>query len=392
MTTKAEYRDVSAVSTGAISTQFITNERPIDFSKSLYESYPNLTPMTVLLSRWGEEQGTQDTHYWFEEKEMPYVFQVSSALAVGGTALVVVANGDTIQKNTYLYNINKDEIAQVSSDASSNSVTIARGKAGTTAVAWDAGDLLYSLLPAETEGSAEYTNHHAIALESGYNYQQLIRLQFGMTRMANKVETHFGGPGAKRERLRMLKYRQARIMWELNTYFGGRALVSSGTSAIRLAGGLRYFLSGGSNYKDFNGYLTESGFNAWVSDILDNNPDAPSLTFFCARNIANIITNWGRDKIVISPRSTEYGLHLKTYIADVDIDIVPLPLLQQGAARGMGWMIDPTRAKMKSMEPMQLHQDLLGMQSEIIYDLYRQVTSLVVADEIKHGMCVNAMI
>lgn len=384
--------DETVSTTGALDTMYVSNERPLDMYPSLFETYPEVTPLTVLFNKLGQKNATQETMYWFEKREMPYLFQVASAVASGGGSVVVVANGDTVQKNTQLYNVDKDEIALVTANGSSNTLTITKGSAGTTAVAWTEGDILVSLLPAETEGSTEYTNIHYVAPTSGYNYQQLIRIQFGMTRTADKLTTYWGGPGSKRLLNQQQHYDLARKMSEFQVAFGGRASSSSGTTALRMGGGLRQFLYNGTNFKNFNGAFTETGFNNWLADYCDQNPDiGKSVVFAGASNMIRRFSDWGRDAIQVSPRSTEYGLRIKTYVgADIDVDLVPMPLFTHGAMRGMGFLIDSSRALIRPMVPMTLHQDLLGYQSEIIYDLYREITSFMLADERRHGMCVGA--
>jgi len=384
--------DLGANRTGALDGVYVTNERPIDMYPSLFESYPETTPLTVMFNKFGQKAATQETIYWAIKRDLPYLFHLAAAAASGATSITLTANGAAVQKNTQLYNVDKDEIALVSADGSSNTLTVSKGAAGTTGVAWEAGDILVSLLPAETEGSTEYSNIHYVPASTGYNYEQLVRIQFGMTRSADKVSTHFGGPGSKMQENEQQHYRLARYMSEFQTIYGGRASSGTGTSALRMAGGLRQYLAGGTNYIDFNGAFTESAFNNWIESYLNNNQDLTgNVVFAASRHVIRKFNDWGRQAIQISPRSTEYGLSLKTYIGgDIDIDLVPMPLLTHGAMKGHGFILDPNKVKIVPLDKMALHKDLLGFEKETRYDLFREISSMMVADERAHAMCVGA--
>ena len=138
--------------------------------------------------------------------------------------------------------------------------------------------------------------------------------------------------------------------------------------------------------------FTESGFDNWLASYHEDNPDAHQISFACAPNIIQQINWFAKDKIRISPNSKKYGLNLNQYIGGpLTVDLVPMPLLTGATTRGWGFLLDWKRIKLQDIDRPTYYPDCLEVgQSEVIYDTYREVTSMLVANESRHGMCVGA--
>jgi hypothetical protein len=140
--------------------------------------------------------------------------------------------------------------------------------------------------------------------------------------------------------------------------------------------------------------MTESGFRGFIGDYKDQNPDATEMFYFCAGSVADIISYFGIDKVRLNPMSKIYGLDILTYKSrGISTHIVVLPLLDAGITRGWGFLLDMQRIKLKEVDRDTLHLEALNVgESEIIIDTYRGVYSLMVANESRHAMSVNALL
>ena len=393
----ADYWDApTVVSVGGAENLPTTNELPIDMHKKLFTAFPALTPLTVILTKLSEDPAHHYQQDWIEENQIATKLVVSTELAADGTALVVAANGDTVVKDSLVFNPRTFDMAYASATGTANAVTIVRDQGGTTGAIWLSGDVLYVLPPALVENdnynAAATFRATSVADTRTYNLQQIVKLQYGITRVMDKVATVFGGAGTKRNQLKSQKYRETRVKQELLTYMGGRATSGTAPATRRMAGGLVHYLRNGTLFKDFNGIITESGFRSFLGDYKDQNPDATNIMLFGAGNVLDRVTDFGLGQIRINPMSTKYGLDIETYKArGLQVNMVSLPLLTDPEAKGWGFLLDLSRIKMKTLDRMTFTPDALNVgQSEVIYDTYRVVTSLLLANESRHAMFVGA--
>ena len=368
-----------------------THELPVDMWSKRMSAMAALTPLTVILSKLSQDKAHNFRVDLIEEFDMPTTVDIATTEAAAGVTIYVTAYGTSLVKDTLLFNPRTEDLRLVSSTPSANTVTVVISQGGTTSAIWKAGDTVFVLLPALAEDDENF-REASVKDENVYNYIQLCKLQFSITRLANKMTTHFGGPGSKRAQLKKQKYREFRTKGELLKMFGGRASSGTGSSTKYFSGGLMHFLNNGTLYKDFNGMFTETGYDNYLGDYIDQNPDATNVVHACAPNVIRLINYMCKDKIRISPNTRKYGLNISSYIGGpMQVDLVPLPLLKDSVTRGWGWLLDFTRLKQKDIDRPTYYPDCKEVgESEIIYDTYREVTSLLVANESRHSMHVGA--
>lgn len=390
-----EWGNPSIITVGGGSNLPATNELPVDMYRKTWASFASLTPLISILSKLSDEKAQNFRIDWQEEAEIPTSVIVGIDLAAAGTALTLIDNATTLVISTILYNPRTYDAATVSATPTTDTAaTIVRDAAGTTGAIWKSGDVLHVLPPAVAENEADVYRNVSVADSNVYNYTQLIRMQYSLTRVMNVLPTHFGGAGSKRQSLKQQKYREFRKKWEKMVYFGGRSSSGTAPATIRMAGGLVHYLRSGTLYKDFEGIMTETGFDGYLGDYRDQNPDATRVALFAAGNVLDIINYWGKGKVRISPNATMYGLSIDTYKARaLQVDLIPLPLLTDSVTRGWGFILDLDRIKLRTLDPPTFYPDAKNVgQSEIIYDTYRVVTSMLIANESRHAMFVGAEI
>jgi hypothetical protein len=352
-----------------------------------------IAPLTKILSRLAVDKAHNVTIDVIEENEMPTTVIVATSESTVGTTIVVQAYGTTLVKDTQLYNPVTDDIRTVDATPTTNTVTVTISQAGTTSSSvWTAGDQIEVLLPALAENDSSV---RPVSVQSSrqFNYEQLAKLQYSITRTNNAQRTNFGGPGEFRSVLRRQKAREFAEKSEKLKMFGGRGTSGSGASIKRSSGGLNHFLRDGTLYKNFSGSFTESGFDNWLGDYADQNPDKETVDFLAAPNILRQIGYFAKDKIRISPQAQQYGLRqLKQYYGgSINVNLIRAPLLKGPALSGWGWLLDFTRIELKDLEKTMWHGDAydIGL-NENILDTFRENTSMLVSNETRHAMCTGA--
>lgn len=383
---------VNIITTGGAANLPVTNELEIDLWKKRLTAFGPLTPLTKILSRLAVNPAHNVTIDVIEENELPDTVTVATSEATVGTTIVVQNYGTILVKDTLLYNPRTNDYRSVDSTPTTNSVTVTISQGGTTSsTVWEAGDQIEILPPQLAENDE---NFRPVSAQSSriFNYEQLSKLQYALTRTNNDMSTNFGGPGEFRRMLKRQKYRQFRKQSEMLRMLGGRGTSGSGASIKRSAGGLNHFLRNGSLFKNFNGTFTESGFDNWLGDYSDENPDMDFVDFLCAPNIIRQINYFAKDKIRISPQTKKYGLNLMQYIGGpIKVNLIRAPLLKGPQLSGYGWLLDFTRIALRDVAKPRFYPDAKTVgESEIIYDTYREQTSMHVSNESRHSMCIGA--
>ncbi len=367
-----------------------TNELPVDMHRKMFSTYAGLTPLTVILGRLSEDSAHNFRIDWQEEGIMPTLLTVAQTEASLGTSITFTDGAASLVAQTLLYNPRADDIRRVTA-VTGQVATVVNSQGGSTSTVWNALDPIHILPPNVPENDDEVFRTASAQDTNVFNFTQLIRMQFAMTRTMDNVSTHFGGKGSKREQLKTQKWREFREKFEKMMYFGGRATLGTSPADQRSMGGLNFYLRNGTLFKDFNGIFTETGLDNFLLSYKECNPDASQLSLFCAENVIAKISQFAKDKIRISPDSVRYGLKINQYIGAIMVNLVPLPLLSDVQTRGWGWLLDMERITLKYLINTMFHPDAKGAGwSEIIYDTYRANASMLIGNESRHAMFIGA--
>ena len=383
---------LTVIGTGGSANLPVTNELKIDLWKKRQTAFGAIAPLTKILSRLAVNSAHNFEIDVIEENEMPTVVIVATTESSVSTTIVVQAYGTTLVADTQLFNPRTNDIRTVDTTPTTQSVTVTISQAGTTSSAvWVAGDHI-EVLPPQLAENDETLRPVSVQSSRVFNYQQLAKLQYAITRLNDELTTNFGGPGEFRQMLKRQKLREFTEKTEKLKMFGGRGTSGSGASIKRASGGLNHFLRSGSLFKNFNGTFTESGFDNWLGDYSDQNPDKDFVDFLCAPNILRQINYFAKPMIRISPQAKMYGLNLMQYIGGpIKVNLIRGPLLKGPQLAGYGWLLDFTRIKLQDVSRPMFHPNAKTVgESEIIYDTYREVTSMLVSNETRHAMCIGA--
>jgi len=390
---RIDYSDPTEVAVGGAQNLSATNELPVDIFKKTFKAFPAITPMLSIFTQLSTNPAHNYRVDWQEEQKIPSHVVIATTEASAGTTIYVAANGPTLVVDTLLVNPRTYDVRIVGATPTTNTVTVAISQGDVTSTVWKSGDVIHVLPPALAENDETYRNV-SVADENVYNLLQLVKMQYGITRVMDKITTHFGGPGSKRQQLKEQKYREFREKSEKLIVLGNRATGGTAPATKRMMGGLLYYLYNGTLFKDFNGICTESGFRNYLGDFKDQNPDAMQVKAFIAGNVMDIVDGWGGDKVRLSPASKTYGLDIWNYKSrGLQVQLIPMPLFTDPVTRGWGFLLDTERIKLRYLNRPTFFPEAknVGM-SEIIYDTYRQVISLLVGTESRHSMFIGALL
>ncbi|GAG36601.1 unnamed protein product, partial [marine sediment metagenome] len=226
----------------------------------------------------------------------------------------------------------RGDIARVTTTPTSSAITVVRDYGGTTGAIWQPGDVLFLLPPAIAEDDDAYTASASALNSNVYNLVQLVRMNMNITRLTDEMQLNIN------EKTRMMlqsqKYREFRVRKELNKWFGGRSTQTANTyDTIRTSGGVKSYLTGGTNYKDFDGSLTESSWDDYLNDYFTENYDTSNIMCFIGPKAKGKILNWGkaRGRVELDKdNSNKYGFKIDTYDYDGQlVSLVRCPLFNQ---------------------------------------------------------------
>lgn len=387
------FDDPTEVAVGGTDNLPATNELPVDMHSKMFSAFPGLTPLTVVLGKFADSQAHNFRIDWQEVKEVPTTVIVATTEASAGATIVVVANGPTLVADTLLYNPRNDDLRIVDSVPTTQSVTVTVDQGGKTSTIWQSGDVIHVLLPALAEND-ETARNVSVADQNVFNFEQICKLQYRITRLMDAMTTHFGGRGSKREQLKQQKFKEYRIKKEKLMTYGGRATGGTAPATKRMMGGLVHYLRDGTNFKDFNGIMTETGFRNFIGDYKDENPDATEVMYFAAGNVIDLITDFGLDKVRLDPFSKEIGLDVLRYKSrGLLVRLIANPLMDVPVTEGFGYLLDMERITMKTIDRDTFFpHDRNAGAGELMTDTYRGVYSLLVGNETRHAMSVGALL
>lgn len=275
------------------------------------------------------------------EMQLDSVNEIKTAvnLAAGynsSATSIVVDDGSTVEKFGLIYVPRTGEIMRASSVAS-NTLTVTRGQAGTTAAALLDNDELVMLNSAYAEnsqsGDALFKN-----TTFDYNYTQIARMPYGNSRTEQGTKK-YGIDNSYEKKKKMALIDMLRKN-NGNMWLGGRSI--DATNKFRTTGGVISFIDSGNVY-DVNGNLTQAEFEYWMrKHALAYN--STKKTLFAGSRLIEKITGWASDKVVYNTNAavSKFGLSVKTYSTSWgDLDIVYEPYFDEVTSlNGYGVCLD----------------------------------------------------
>jgi hypothetical protein len=369
---------------------FSSNEKVVDMDPVLQKEYPEVTPLLSIKNKLAEDAAKDTTIYWSNAVAIPRTITYSAASEASdpgdGAGTITFANYAYLRKDDLLSNPRTGEVILVTDTPTSATVSVYRGWGDSSNKALVSGDVLVFMEGAKSEGS-DYTTARSVVQTEDYNRIQQFDQDVQISDLADAVTTHFGGPGSKRNQLRIDMQRSWAIMMEETLWGGtrGNTLLSGETGYRKSMKGIDAWLRSGTNSVNVAGLLTESLFNLLLRKLYETYADKTNITLFCSPFVFGIISQWGRGRMQTSPLQTTYGLRTERYVGDVDVDLVRCPLWTDVTRRGWAFALDLPRIKVKYLKHPKLMLDIQPATAHYFLDRYTTAMTLQFANEAAHA-------
>jgi hypothetical protein len=270
----------------------------------IYLLEPSANPLTLLTAKMGKMVAKNPKFDWLEDEAMP----ISDTLAttfVTATTDILATDGTKFAVNQVIKFTETGETALVTAVAT-NTLTITRSWGGTVAGSVAGGGTILILGNTAAENATAETSRE-VKVANAYNYTEITRTPFGVSRTANESEMYGGNILAYLHKARGIDHAKS---LELKLLWGERAEVDGTTTITRSTGGLYELIS--TNSTDFSTTLTPGEIE--TASVTDFRYGSSTKVCFCSRAVASIISKVALGNIRVEPAEKTYGLNIRRYI------------------------------------------------------------------------------
>ena len=99
--------------TGRTDNIFSTNEKPVDMHSKMFENFPELTPITSILTKLDSREAFNSRVDWTEQEEMPHRVVVTAAAASGANTITLGDHFTYVRNHDLLWNPKTFELIKV---------------------------------------------------------------------------------------------------------------------------------------------------------------------------------------------------------------------------------------------------------------------------------------
>lgn len=309
--------------TGTLDTE---TRRVRDVSPQIYKLEPNASPLLAFTTRFRASQTMDPKIEWFEDELLPKFDTLDSALGAGD-ATMSVKNQERFRAGD-LVQIADAEIARVSATPSGTgvgavSITRGVGTTYTTGQAAGANARVRIIAGSAQEGAAQRALL-STQKTPNFNYTQIFKMPFGVTRTAQYTKT-FGGKDLLEEQANMLIEHKKEI--EMAFLIGERYEDTTGTHPQRHTRGIIPFVAGNTAGVTSVAQLTESAFEEHNRKAFRYGSQEKLL--MASSLVAQVVNAFGRGKLQTVSKDKSYGMSMSEWLGfGVRLMLVKHPLLE----------------------------------------------------------------
>ena len=327
----------------------------------------------ALMAMLRKENAEATEYHWFERNPVRNDYYSDNSYSSSVTTIGWNDNGTPpnavwpgLALNTVLENSRTGEYVRVTADATSASVSVERGHAGTVAAAINLGDLWTRIAVTAEEGSAP-TNSIYETPDEMVNYIETFNASVFLTNAykGTVLRTDMAGPLRERR-----IYALEKVSGDIEKAFllGRRNRIIGATNGayIYQTGGIRDALVKG----NYTGNILNGGgtggcalsvFLKWLQSFMVYG--SPSKLALCGPNAFAAISNYANSAASgfrIMNNETVFGMNITTIVTPFGIlELTFHPLLQESTAyQSAMFVIDLPNIVMKVMEPLFLEPNV----------------------------------
>ena len=317
-----------------------TNQQKRDVVDRILLLDPTAAPFVALTRQIRKRSANNVKFEWYTDVRNPEWDAINNGAgyAAGDTSLVVDNGAYFTAKDLVKVPRTGEVILVVSVD--SNTLTVKRHYGTTEAVALNDNEPLL-ILSAALEDGADAPAAKTTQSVNGYNYLQTFSRTVDITELAANSDIYGENDRTYQRRKKSI---ELAIELEKSFLFGERMvdLKDHDTSLSHYkycTGGIMNSIS--SYTKDFAGALSESDFDNFLMDYAFAKGSTTKYALMSPR-IVSIISQWGKDKLIMKPEDKKYGIEIRTYqtAAGYELKIVLEKLLSGATYNGSGIIVD----------------------------------------------------
>lgn len=366
------------------------DQKKIDMFPRIFLYDPVANPiLTVITNRVRSQAAVEVETKWLEDSPVPSWLTSSANYASGATTVVLsTGQGAYVVPNAHiLKNMTTGELIQVTAVAT-DTLTVVRGYAGTTAGAINTTDYLLNLRGAFGQGTNSPVSL-ATTKTTKSNYCQIRKTTVTVTKTLDAVQLYGGD---ERIYQRNKASQEHARDWEHILLHGVKgSVVASQANPVFLTGGLDYYIT--TNVLAAAGTLTESEFLDYLPNVFRysvGGGPGKSKVLFASAELINTINAWGISKLQTTPASDRasqtYGIDVREYVSGFGrLMVVYHPLLEQGA-RGRGYILDLDGLMMRPLRPTHMNTNVQAPDADVYKDEILTEGGFMVAEELCHGL------
>lgn len=336
------------VITGSKDTRNITQNRlVIDMSNEIGLLKPDDAALLsfLKLAQNKSKPATNPKFEWMEDGLAPRWDQINNGAGIAsGVTTWTVDNGTYFSANDIVKVPRTGEVVLVTAIAT-NDLTVVRGYGVTSAAALVDNDPIV-IIGNVNEEFAGVRTMKTTGLTALYNYTQIWRTPFGVSRTAQKTKLY--GP-SELSYQQMKKGVEHKKEIESSLIFGERKEDVTGSHPKRATGGALSFLT--ANNYDAGGQLTQTEFDNNISEVVFKYGSKDKILYASAR-LLSVINGWALGKLEIDQEAKKYGLSVFKYVTPFgNYNIINgMNTLEGAVYGGYGLILDPENITYRPLE------------------------------------------
>ena len=274
-----------------------------DVSAMLAHLEPDAAPLVTFMARLRKKTTTDPKIEWFEDELLPRFDVLGASLTAAATEMTVT-NYKYFRKDDYV-RVNKKEVIRVTTTPTSTTVAIARAKGEESAVSAGNGTQLHILSNANQEGA---TRRSLLSTQKApkFNYTQIFRDPFGMTKTAMATKTFAGQDWTQLQSEQLVEHKKG---MEQAFLLGQRHEDTSGTNPQRTTRGISRFIT--TNVVNVAGSLTEDTFDDFLRRAYRYGKKTKIL--MASPVVIMAVNGFAKDKLQTVVGAKTYGVTLSRY-------------------------------------------------------------------------------
>jgi hypothetical protein len=277
-----------------------------------------------------KSESTDDPEFaWYEEQldALRLTVNYTTGFSTTDTSITVTSNvtdatdvvaGDVFQVEKAITTAYSNEIVVCTTAGAAGVVVFARAQAGTSAAPLANGTTLTKIGSAFSEGSGAPTASSRNPTKY-YNYTQIFKTVYDITRTATKTRTRTGDPVKNDKKRKMFDHATA---MELGFFFGKRyETTGANGKPLRYTGGMLWFLSqyAPTMITAFTTTPTETAFTDAVYKVFDYNSGAGDERILFAGNgflnsLNKLASSQSRTRVNFDGIVDVFGMRLQRWV------------------------------------------------------------------------------